>query len=223
MFDSTSWVLLRKRSSSKGTWFRLRHVDSLAECWIGSLYIAPHYGMDDFHKYLQEHLDCLPPTTLPTYLGADANAGISWHAEGHLDLVPCGTESKGRTLVEVLSAQGLRLQPPGLAQQRQPTSRPRREGVQGRIIDWTAVKHASSSTTHVLVDSCFQLGTDHDMLYTHFPIFGQRGRTTRIRTGNLQFRTTSTKTRWKTSPKSTSSLRKVRDTKTLPASSTSSR
>ena len=187
MFDSTSWVLMRKRSSSKGTWFRLRHVDSLAECWIGSLYIAPHYGMDDFHKYLQEHLECLPPTSLPTYLGADVNAGISWHAEGHLDFVPCGTESKGRTLVEVLSAQGLRLQPPGLAQQRQPTSRPRREGVQGRLIHWTAVKHASSSTTHVLVDSCFQLGTDHDMLYTHFPIFGQRGRTARIRTGKRTF------------------------------------
>ena len=99
----------------------------------------PPYGTEDFCKYLQEHLECLPATSLPTFLETDVNAGISWINQRHEEFVPCGKDCKGRNLLELLMSQGVNLQPPRGEQQHQPTSRPRREGVQGRIIYWTVV------------------------------------------------------------------------------------
>ena len=163
MFDSLQWSVMRKKNTPRGIWCRLRHFESQREVWVGSIYIAPHYSVADVTEQTTKLLNALPSTTLPCFLTGDANAGIRWSADVD-DVVAVGTDAKGRTLLDVLVSQGYCMCPHQQHQLCQPTSRPRKEGAVGRIIDWVACKHVHTGRVHVQTDSFAQIGTDHDAL-----------------------------------------------------------
>ena len=73
-----------------------------------------------------------------------------------------GEDSK--IVVDVLQSQNFQLVAPRAEQLGQNTSRPRKEGVRGRAIDWIAVKRGKCSRVHIQTNSCYQIGTDDDLL-----------------------------------------------------------
>ena len=78
LYDGGCLGIMRRLFSSKGTWFRLRHLQTRQEFWLGSLYLSPSLTTLDAHGYLAEHLNKLPATTLPVYLSGDTNASLLW-------------------------------------------------------------------------------------------------------------------------------------------------
>ena len=182
IYDPASFAVMRRLYSTKGTWFRFRHLTTKKELWMGSLYLAPSLNTLDMQGYLIEHLDRLPATTLPVYFSGDTNAPLQWSLEQG-DIFPHGSDSKARTLIDTLTCYGYSLVPPEEGQRLQPTSRPRRDDVEGRIIDWIATKHTSMLQHRVCGDSSKELGTDHDCLRVSTGIMGQKDAKPRIVSG----------------------------------------
>ena len=183
LFDSSVWVILRRKATEHGVWFRLRHLSTMTECWVGSLYIAPFYTTTYMQGIAVQHFRALPATTLPVLLGSDVNARVKWklNEEG----VPCswGDDCKGRALLDVLPVAHFQLHPHEDSHLNCPTSRPRKFGAEGHLIDWFATKHMPCNRVRVCSDSCHQIGTDHDMLCVSLPLLHARRNLCRVRTG----------------------------------------
>ena len=160
-FHVEHWVVLRKLHSSCGTWFRVRHTGTMAEMWVGSMYIAPHEPMVAHQTLVREHLERLPATTHPVLSFGDANAAIKWKG---CPPVPLGEGGKGTMFVDVGMEFGYTLVPPGEEQRDQPTSRPRNKGVRGNQIDFCLAKNARTQHMRIVTDSCYAVGTDHDAI-----------------------------------------------------------
>ena len=154
---------MRRLFSSKGTWFRLRHLQTRQEFWLGSLYLSPSLTTLDAHGYLAEHLNKLPATTLPVYLSGDTNASLIWAKTDEVTF-PYGNESKPKMLLDTLQRYRMNVIPPAEGQLHQPTSRPRRDDVEGHAIDWIACKNTACLDLRICTDSSKELGTDHDCL-----------------------------------------------------------
>ena len=180
-FQETNWKVLRKRASSKGAWFRMRHLPTQYECWVGSLYVPPHYNTAEVQGFLLEHFTMLPATTLPAFLCSDVNACIQWSQSEHHTHAFRG-DSKARVVIDTVLSQQFQIIPPRDDQLHQCTSRPRQEGLQGRAIDWIASKRGTSSRVGFVTSSCYQMGTDHDLLRVDIADHG-RPTIPRARTG----------------------------------------
>ena len=186
-YDPDVWAIIRKIPSPHGCWLRLRKIDSQQDVWVGSTYVPPHYSTGDLQQAAQDHQAVLPATHLPVLLFGDTNAQLKWVPE--LDAAtPYGEDSKGRALLDTLHHRGLRVVPPKEGQLHQPTSRPRKEGVVGKAIDWAAVKHTVCDRVQIMTDSCYHMGTDHDMLVVKFFMHCQTQTQRRIRTGKRVLR-----------------------------------
>ena len=182
MFDPTLWQVMRRKGRRFGTWFRVRHLQTKRELWYGVVYASPHYAAIDLQEGLSDFLTALPATTLPCLIAGDTNAPMSWIS--HEDAVQAvGDDGKGRVLVDTLAAFGYDLAPPRDAQLHQPTSKPRKEGVRGRRIDWFACKRTRLSRVTIHTDSNQQLGTDHDALGVAVLLQGAISRPPRVRLG----------------------------------------
>ena len=181
-FIPTQWAVIRRKPSPLGCWFRLRRVDTGQDVWVGSVYVPPHYDTGGLQQALQDHRDILPATQLPVFLFEDVNAALRWTRDDE-GCVAYGEDSKSRTLLDSLHSGGLQPNPPNESQLHQRTSRPRKDNAMGWAIDWVAVKHVPCNRTDILTDSCYLMGTDHDMIATSFvfPALNHRG--SRIRTG----------------------------------------
>ena len=126
---------------------------------------------------------------LSQYSLVPMSAGVSWQ-EGEQGNLPTGTESKGRLLLDTLLSKGFTMHAPHAHQLHQPTSRPRQDGITGKIIDWLASKCLVPNRTTVVTDSCFLTGTDHDFLHTRVTFKGAlKQRVHRIRTGKRRLTT----------------------------------
>ena len=153
--------MIRKKGHEYGSWYRLRHVNTQAELWVGSIYVPPHHGMVDLQTHVSGMLSVLPACNLPVVLMGDTNAGLKWSSvEGQG--TAAGADGKGRVLIDCLASQGFALVAPREDQYLQPTSRPRKTDATGRIIDWGATKRARVGIGAVAVDSCYTIGADHD-------------------------------------------------------------
>ena len=158
----------------------MRHLSTQQEIWMGSIYVSLHYSTVDVQGFLEEHFAQLPGTTLPTILTADVNAGIKWQQLGNI-AVPHGGDSKAKVVIDTLMSRGLHITPPKEEQLHQATSRPRREFASGRAIDWVAVTRVDTSRVRICMDSCREIGTDHDCITTELTL--NRPPHPRIRSG----------------------------------------
>ena len=182
LYDPLVWQVMRRKGCTTGSWYRVRHLQSLSEFWYGVTYISPHLTALHLHAGLQTMLEMLPATTLPCLLAGDVNAPVSWTSSDDR-LVPTGGDGKGRVLLDTLQSGGFELVPPCEDQLHQPTSKPRKEGAVGRKIDWLACKRAKTSRTTIYTDSNYHLGTDHDALGVQLVLRDVPRRPKRVRLG----------------------------------------
>ena len=56
LFNPGLWTVMRKRSTSRGTWFRMRRVQDGTEVWVGSLYVPPSSPTRKHATVLASHL-----------------------------------------------------------------------------------------------------------------------------------------------------------------------
>ena len=104
-YNSDVWTVMRKKATKAGTWFRLRHLTTLQELWIGSIYISPSAPMIEHQGLLRDrdHLESLPASTVPVYLGGDCNAAAKWNRD-----IPLGESGKTKMMVDLLREFGFR-------------------------------------------------------------------------------------------------------------------
>ena len=182
MFDPSLWQAMRRKACKAGSWYRMRHLETQTEFWMGVCYVPPHVSTLDLQEQLQTLLAHLPATTLPCMLAGDTNAPLSWISD-HVRTTAVGDDGKGRVLLDTLLAHGFEVIPPAEDQLQQPTSKPRKEGAQGRRIDWMACKRANTTRAVIYTDSNKHLGTDHDALGVTLKFHEVAPRAHRVRLG----------------------------------------
>ena len=113
---------------------------------------------------LHEAMAALPTTSLPIVMAADLNATIGWCSRVEGGLMAHGLDGKAIRMLSKLQSRGLSIVPPDEGQKDLPTSRPRKGGVKGKVIDAIAATRCLSCTLRIVEDSCHSVGTDHELL-----------------------------------------------------------
>ncbi|CAE7263415.1 unnamed protein product [Symbiodinium sp. CCMP2456] len=162
-YDQSTWCVVRKLRSGKGTWFKLRHLGRDLELWVGTAHFSPGASVDKYEREVQAHFEVLPATSHRVVFQGDVNTPFLWaRTEG--DVVGTAKEGKGNLLHKALVERGLLLAPHSQSQLDTPTSRPRQEGRQGQCIDIAATKHLRMTAHRVYEDSFMCIGTDHELI-----------------------------------------------------------
>ena len=173
-YDPSSWCVLRKQHSSKGTWFKVRHLQAPAELWVGTSHFTPGCAVDQYEVEVHDHFGVLPCSAAKVIYHGDVNTGFSWVEEqGRVEAVP--KEGKGGLLHQVIVEKDLlTFGVPGWAQMNTPTSRPRQENRQGQCIDVMGFKGVRCKGWTICEDSYMKLGTDHELCLSQFVLEERR-------------------------------------------------
>ena len=124
---------------------------------------------------INQGLQTLPPTTLLTVLMGDVNASVGWGSDIS-GLFPFGKDGKGIRMLDLLKSRSLEVHTPREGQRHLPTSRARKQGIQGNVIDMVASARVEMCPLSIARDSCDIIGTDHDMIASSVLLkCGQRG------------------------------------------------
>ena len=175
-FSEKSWTAMRKVSSENGVWVRLRHLSMGQELWLGSLYVKPDCNQAEHERRVQQHLDCLPATHLPVALGCDLNSPLTWVQQKDKGAQAAAGSGKSNQFLTQLGSRGIGVIPPSCEQLQVPTSRPRQQDRNGRIIDFISGARLVAKECVVHVGSHSVLGTDHELLTTDLVFSGLRNR-----------------------------------------------
>ena len=168
-FDPTRWALLRRKISGRGVWCRFRSLFSSAELWVGTFHFTQGCTQDQHSAEVAAFLSGLPATTHPVVIAGDMNAAVQWSVDKE-GITPFGVTGKTLNMLGAVQGAGYRFCQPSLQQMGTPTSRPRKSGDQGHQIDLAAYKHVTFDHLHIHVDSCYALGSDHDMVSVFFSL-----------------------------------------------------
>ncbi|CAE7294318.1 unnamed protein product [Symbiodinium sp. CCMP2592] len=168
-FSSRCWCVLRRYAAERGTWFRLRHLESGSLLWVGTAHFTPGCTHAQYEQEVVGFFGKAPRNSDSVVCTFDANAPIRWgECEG--GLLPVGKDGKANEVLGRVAEKGLVVMPPEPDQLRTPTSRPRQEGRRGSIIDYMCGSRVSRVSVRVHEDSCHVLGTDHELLEGIFRI-----------------------------------------------------
>ena len=165
-FKTGEWLVMRRKAKGRAVWLRMRSVKDKVELWVGSLHLSQGVSGREHTKEIVDAMSLLPPTTLPCVLGCDGNASLRWADRGLGIVTPYGEDLKAENMLGTLGGYGFEVVPPRGGQLSTPTSRPRKDGVQGHQIDFVAVKRACVDCVRVHVDSFKTIDGDHDFLST---------------------------------------------------------
>ena len=175
-YSERMWTVMRRIQSECGVWLRLRHLVFSQELWVGSLYVKPDCNQVEHERRVAAHLDGLPPTHLPVLLGCDLNSPITWARARAGDLRATARTGKSNQFLNQFAARDLQPVAHSEEQMEVPTSRPRQQDRQGRIIDLIASARVMTKETEVHVNSHKVLGTDHELISTKVVFAGVKGR-----------------------------------------------
>ena len=165
MYNPKTWAIMRRKEFDRGIWVRMRHVETQAELWFGVIHCTQRCSQVAPAQEIHQALETLPPTTLPTVLLGDVNACVGWGKDGR-GLFPFGKDGKGLKMLDALKSRNLQVHVPREGQRHLPTSKPRKQGVQGNVIDIVASARVETAPVIISEDSCNILGTDHDMIFS---------------------------------------------------------
>ena len=166
MYNPKVWTVMRRRHFERGMWVRVRHVMTKAEMWIGSIRCTQRCTQVTHAQEIRQALHALQPTSLPTVLMGDVNACVGWGSDAK-ELFPFGKDGKSLRMMDLLKSRSLCAHPPRENQRHLPTSRPRKPGIQGNVIDVIASARVEMSPMVIARDSCDILGTDQLPLWSH--------------------------------------------------------
>ncbi|CAE7579342.1 RTase [Symbiodinium sp. CCMP2592] len=173
LFQPSIWGVISRKTSRRGIWVLLRHLESGQEIWFGTLHLQPGLPQAEYHADAADYFSCLPSHAKQVVFQGDVNAPLAW-ASSEVGDVACGLDGKAILLLDVLFQKGLLTVPPSSEQQHLPTSRPRQVGREGSRIDLFASRGLLQQGLTIFEDSCFSLGTDHELQEGCFSIKGQR-------------------------------------------------
>ena len=98
---------MRSKASSKGVWLRLRRQSDGVQLWCGSFHFTQGCTKEQHAQQLHGFLKELPPTTLPTTNGGDANTPFKWVMDREGEISPYAGEGKGEHMITGLFEKGL--------------------------------------------------------------------------------------------------------------------
>ena len=162
-FDPVAWTVVSRRAAGKGVWFRVKHLATAFELWLGTIHLTPGCNQCQFSSEVQGFLGKKPKDGLPVLVQGDANTHIEW-AEGEAQGPALGHDGKSTILLNALAEHKL-----------VPTSRPRQADRQGRHIDLFATQRVLTSDIRIYKDSCYIPGTDHELLHGQFRLRAGKG------------------------------------------------
>ena len=166
-YDTSTWCLLPKLHSSKGVWFKLRHLEQSTELWLGTSHFTPGCTASQFEEEAEDHSGQLPASAQRVIYHGDVNTGFTWACEGD-SVVPVAKEGKGGIMHRVLTERP--------DQWTTPTSRPRQEGRHGQCIDIMCFRGIRCTSFRIHENSYMMLGTDHEMCHSEFVVQEKRQR-----------------------------------------------
>ena len=109
LYRDGRWKIVRRVSSGRGTWFRLRHVLLANEVWVGTIHLDPGCTQIVHRAAADEHLSKLKPTNLPVILACDVNSPIKWERAEQGDVQAYGKDGKTVGFLESMASRELRL------------------------------------------------------------------------------------------------------------------
>ena len=132
--------------------------------WMGTAHFTQGCPHVQHVAEVQACFAALPPTALPVFLAADSNASVGWNVAADGVQQAFSKDGKGVAMLDVMGSRdlqvvGVREEHLGL-----PTSRPRKHGVQGKVIDVIATARTSTGTVWIEKNSCHTIGTDHELI-----------------------------------------------------------
>ena len=168
-YNSQQWAVMRKKHCPRGIWIKLRHVQFGVEAWFGSCHFTQGCSQLQHSTEVREALEALPANTLPTLLAADTNANLGWTiGEGKQHGVAYGMDGKGVRMLEAFGHRGLAVVGVKEGHQGLPTSRPRKQGAKGNVIDMIAGARVKTGPLFIARDSHTIVGTDHEAVLCQF-------------------------------------------------------
>ena len=172
-YDPSAWCVLRKHNSTKGTWFKLRHLEASSELWVGTSHLTPGCSVGQYEEEVHAHFAQLPDSANRVIYQGDVNTGFGWVDE-HEGMTAVPKEGKGGILHKVITERELAFGVPEPAQINTPTSRPRQEGRQGQCIDVMCYKGIRCRGWGIHEDSYMKVGTDHELCFSQFALQERR-------------------------------------------------
>ena len=172
-YDPGSWCVLRKLHTTRGTWFKVRHLERRVELWLGTAHFSPGVNSDDYEEEVEDHFRALPRDAVRVVFQGDVNTAFGWiQSEG----VPTAVakEGKGHVLHRAILERGLQVGPPSEPQLRTPTSRPRQANKQGQCIDIMAQRGLRHLAWRIHVDSYMCVGSDHELCESMFSLDAEK-------------------------------------------------
>ena len=163
-YKTSEWAILKRTAHGRGFWVRMRHVDSGVQMRMGTAHFTQGCQHMQHVSEVQACFEALPPTALPAFLAADSNASIGWHQGENGEQQAFGKDGKGVAMLDVMSSREMQVADVQEEQSRLPTSRPRKQGVQGKVIDFIAAARAVTGPVWVEENSCHIIGTGHELI-----------------------------------------------------------
>ena len=173
LYNPKVWAIMRRKEFERGIWVRVRHVATQEEMWIGSIHCTQRCTQVTHALEVHHAMEALPPTALPTLLMGDVNACVGWGKDTR-GLFPYGKDGKALKMIDTLKSRSLRVHPPKEAQRHMPTSRPRKQGIRGNVIDIIASARVETSPMIISEDSCNIMGADHELITSVVFLQGQK-------------------------------------------------
>ncbi|CAE7776408.1 unnamed protein product [Symbiodinium sp. CCMP2592] len=148
-YDAGAWCVLRKFSTNRGTWFKLKHLERAIELWLGTAHFSPGVTVARYEDEVHNHFDALPRNAHRVVFQGDVNTPFGWSqpSSGEVSEIakehpPQGANGKG-------------------AASSVPVGYP--DNKEGQCIDIMAASNLRVKYWHIHVDSYLQVGTDHEL------------------------------------------------------------
>ena len=76
VYDPTAWAVVSRKAAGKGVWFRVKHLASAIELWLGSFHFTPGCNQIAYSEEVTGFLSKKPRDGLPVIVQGDANADV---------------------------------------------------------------------------------------------------------------------------------------------------
>ena len=160
LYKNKTFHLLGRKSSERGMWVHLRHVQTSQSLWIGCIHVPNSEPRDEIRRLLHQFMSEIPPRAGVGSVLGDFNTHFNWSVQDGV-CVPRIVSSRWADLRQAMSEFGFRQVPPQPEQADTPTFHSRKGNVARTQIDGGFVKGLECQL-QIREGSRAQAGTDHD-------------------------------------------------------------
>ena len=160
-FDSSTWNVVSKKSSMRGVWVHLRHLESAESVWFSTAHFSPGITQELYEAEVENHFRAKPRQCRALVFQGDLNCSFRWWRDKER-VEASGKDGKADLFVRYASEAGLDFVPFEDCQWTTPTSRPRQQGRAGTQIDYMLSLGVRKGHCQIHVDSSMCIGSDHD-------------------------------------------------------------